>query len=91
MIKFRTGGFGKNLIEDIEVERETEKSVWVNGSRVIKHGSPLIYWDTWIEAHSFLLKRAARELESARRSFEVAQEGYRNIEGMKAPPEKEKK
>ena len=85
MIKFRTGGFGKNLIEEIEVERETDSSVWINGRRNAKNSSLHKYCDTWGEAHLFLLEKAERSLESARRSLERAQGEYGNIKGMKAP------
>jgi hypothetical protein len=29
MIKYRTGGWGKNRIEALEVEKETGNSVWI--------------------------------------------------------------
>ena len=85
MIKFRTCDFGKNLIEEIDVERETDSSVWINGRRSAKNSSWHKYWDSWEEAHAFLLEKAEKSLQSARRSLERAQGEYGNIKGMKAP------
>lgn len=81
--KFRTGGFGNIPIETVEVERETDSSVWINGRRNAKTTSWDKYWDSWEEAHAYLLEKAERSLQSARRSLEMAQAKYGNIKGMK--------
>jgi poly(3-hydroxyalkanoate) synthetase len=82
--KFRTGGFGRQLIEAVEVERETDSSVWIKGNRNAKITSYHKYWDSWEEAHAYLLERADRSLQDARRALERAQGEYGNIKGMKA-------
>jgi poly(3-hydroxyalkanoate) synthetase len=87
IIKFRTGGFSRSPIEKIKVERETEVSVWINGSRSAKDSSWHKYWDTWEQAHTYLLEKSERSLEAARKALEGAQGQYGNIKGMKAPPE----
>lgn len=85
MIKFRTGGFRNNQIEEIEVERETANSVWVDGSRHAKDTSWHKYFDSWDAAHAYLLGKAESDLESARKSLERAQDVYGKIKSMKAP------
>ena len=51
-------------IETIEVERETKKSVWIDGNRYSKIGS-FCYYDTWKEAHAKLEEIAiARIMET---------------------------
>lgn len=83
IVKYRTSGFGKNPIEKIEVERETDSSVWIKGRRSVKDSSWLKYFDSWEDAHSFLLQKAEKNLISARRSLERAQGEHGNIKGMK--------
>ncbi len=85
IVKYRTGGYGKNLIEKIEVDRETEINVWIDGRRHAKDSLWHKYWDSWEDAHTFLLEKATRSLEGARRSLERAQSEHGNIKGMKAP------
>ena len=82
--KYRTGGFGGNLIQPVEVERETSVSVWINGNRSLKYTDFLKYWDSWEEAHDYLLKKAEREIKNARRQLEIAQSKHGNIKGMKS-------
>ena len=85
MIKYRTGKFINNPIEAVEVERETDSSVWINGSRNAKHTIYYMYWDTWQEAHEYLMVRVGKKLKSSRRDLERWQGEYENIKGMKAP------
>lgn len=82
IVKYKTGSIYSNTIEEIEVERETESSVWVRGKRKSKWGYEG-YFDTWEGAREFLLGRADEELKSARRRLQDAQSKYGNIKGMK--------
>ena len=68
MKKYRNGGYGRNPIEEIEIERETATSVWIkvsNGKdrRNSKKTEWHNYFDTWEEAKDFLLKNAERKVE----------------------------
>jgi hypothetical protein len=81
--KYRTGGFGNKLIEEIEVERETDASVWINGTRSSKSCSWLRYHHTWGEAKEYLLNKAQNELDGARIRLERAQGAYGNVKGLK--------
>jgi len=83
VIKYRTGSWGGKLIEAVEIERETDKCIWVNGSRMNKVSSYYKFHESWPEAKEYLLARAERALESARRSLQRAQDELGNIKGLK--------
>jgi hypothetical protein len=85
MIKYRTGGWGKNLIEVVEVEKETVNSVWLKGSstRRLKLSGFHNYFNTWEEAKNFLQDQADRKVDSLRRQLEQAKGEQGNIKGMK--------
>jgi len=84
MVKYRTeDNFYGELIEPVEVERETASSVWINGRRNAKITDWRCYHDTWGEAKAYLLKLAESKLNSARRSLELAQGTYGNVKGLK--------
>ena len=83
MKKYKTGGWGQDLIEAVEVEKETDKSVWIDGNRSAKRSGYNNYFDSWGEAHLFLLDKAGRKLDSAKFSLQRAQGEYENIKGLK--------
>lgn len=73
--KYVTGGFSygqKKLIREIEIDRETEKSVWVNGSRRDKVSQYEWFHDSWMAAKDHLLRRAESLVESHERSLNSA-------------------
>jgi hypothetical protein len=83
--KYVVGGYypsGEKIVK-VEAERETEKCVWIKGSRCSKRTEHESYFDTWADAKSFLLGNAANRLQSARRHLEGAQGDYGNIKGLK--------
>ena len=74
-------------IEEVEPIRETDKSLWFKStsyreaseSRVAKRTDYDNYFDTWEEAHDFIIKkaemrfeRAIKEMENAKRILERA-------------------
>ena len=81
MDKYEVRSWGAG-IRAVEIDRETESSVWVAGNRRKKEGA---FFNTWREAHDYLLSKAERSMEQARRSLEHAQGKYGNIKGMKPP------
>jgi hypothetical protein len=86
MIKFKTGGYyGKNLIQEVEVEKETEYFFYIKGSRVKKEGGYEQYHDTWESAHAYLLKNAEKDVKSIRLNLEMANGYLGNIKGFKKP------
>ena len=88
MKKYKTGSTNWGVeakIEEVEVDRETESSVWVNGNRLQKSTEYHTYHDTWDAAHSYLLERAKNKVEYARRQLEEHKSRLGNIKGMKKP------
>jgi hypothetical protein len=86
MIKFKTGGYyGKNLIKEVEVEKETEHFFYIKGSRVKKEGGYEQYHDTVEAAYAYLLENAEKEAITARLNLERANGYLGNIKGMKKP------
>lgn len=101
IVKFKTS-FSADKIEEIEVVRETEQSVFlpvngrslagkkgVNERRDAKRSTYVQYHDTWADAHAFLVGKAQREVESLRSRLEQAKGKLGQIKGMK-PSERAK-
>ena len=71
--KYLTGGFfQKSEIKRVEVEKETEHSVWINGRRSAKESRYGIYHDTYSEARHWIIKRAEAKAKYARENLEKA-------------------
>lgn len=83
MLKYKTGGCGNKLIESVEIDRETESSVFIGKNRNAKRSSWHNYFDTWDDAKSFLLKNAEDEAAGARIRLEYANSKLGNIKGLK--------
>lgn len=82
MKKYRTATWGK-LIEAVDVDRETEASVWVNGRRNGKRTEYHSYFDTFAEAKQYLLDIAERSVNSARLNLARAEGHYSNVKGLR--------
>ena len=72
-------------ITPVEVEKETDQSVWVEGYRHAKKSQYHQYHDTWEEAHGYLLSQVQSRVDSARMILERAKGALGNIKGMKKP------
>ena len=92
MIKYRaTWSLGGDVIREVEVLRETPKFVVLEydawgkkkESRYAKRGRYDNFFDTWEEAHQFLLDRATIKVEAFRLKLLRAQENLKRIEAMK--------
>jgi len=73
MIKYKTGGYHKE-IEAVEIEKESEKSVWINGRTQLKHTSYHNYFDTWQQGKDFLVKEAQQKVDLCAKRLEYSQE-----------------
>lgn len=69
-------------IEEVDVERETEASIWINGQRSAKRSEWSNYYDTWEDAKSALLAAQQRRVEQLRSQLQVANSRLGNINGM---------
>jgi len=84
LYKYATGYTYNKLIEKVEIERETESSVWIKGIRKGKRTHDWHnFFDTWEEAHNFLLDNSESDLKSARNRLSTAQDRNGNIKGLK--------
>lgn len=84
MIKFKTHKWDLGeLIEEVEVEKETDKSVWINGRRCAKESSFENYHATWEQAHEHLTARAEAKLGRARLALQHAQGYAGNVKGLR--------
>ena len=73
-----------NQIAPVTVEKFTKASVWIKGHRVSRTGWRA-YFQTWDEAHAYLLSAAEQRVASARRALEIANSALGNIKGMTQP------
>ena len=90
MIKYQTKWHGSSMaqIEAIEVLRETEKQVVLllgNGkeSRENKKSDWQNWFDTWKQAHEFLVSEAVKEVRELRLKLQQANGHLGSIKGMK--------
>jgi len=85
--KYRTSSW-RPEIEQVEVTRETEQSVFIackSGSdrREAKRSSYTQFHDSWADAHVYLSQRAESNVASCRRMLEKANGELGNIKGMR--------
>lgn len=72
-------------ITAVEIDRESESSVWVKGNRLQKVTQWHHFHDSWEAAQAYLISEAERKVEHMRRSLEVHKSYLGNIKGMKKP------
>lgn len=91
MIKYVTARPLSNRprIDVIEVDRETESSVWIGGRRRAKQSVWDCYFDTFDEAKAFLTAKAEARLTAARLRLNDAQGFAGNVKGLKEPSKQE--
>ncbi len=88
MIKYTTKMLNK--IEEVEVARETEKSIFIINNhgkeiRESKRSSWKNYFDTWEETKDFIVSNATSEVNQARQHLERCKEKLGRLKGMKKP------
>ena len=92
MKKYKTSRWD-NEIEEIEIARETEHSIWIKGERwggsyecrCKKATKWDIYHNTWRAAYACLLDRLTRNVESAKDQLEECEQDLREIQVLKEP------
>jgi len=86
MKKYRTGGEWNNEIVEVDVVRETDKTVWRHsGLKERKIADYQVYHDTWRAAKDFLLARATQKKEDARMKLIDAEDTLHEIVIMEPP------
>jgi len=58
------------IIHEIEVERETEKSIWIRGNRELKHTEYSRIFDTYCEAYEFVVSLLNGKIEQLQRKLD---------------------
>ena len=91
MIKFKAGGFGKELITAVEVDRESEFSVWINGRRNKKQSDWERYFDKWEDAKEYLLNIYEKKVSACKNNFERESAKLSDIRALINPTERENK
>lgn len=61
---YKTGGY-KELIEEVEAAKVTEKSVWLSNGRSLKRSHYANYWDTIEEAKKHLQEKYKRVIQAS--------------------------
>ncbi len=84
MKKFKVTTISDQIVE-VVVERETEKSVWINGRKSSKRSNYENFFDTWEDAYAFLLGGARKKVISAERTLENATNKYNAILSISNP------
>lgn len=82
MKKYKTEQYGIDKIIAIEVDRESEHSVWIGKRRHNKKSDYTNFFDTWKEAHALLLERANHKVEHAQRNLASAVKDAHDVMGM---------
>lgn len=87
MKKYRASGYrwSAGKIEEIEVERESDQSVWIKGGREAKVTNYAQIFDDWESAHQLLLHETRQKLEHAKSKMKVYEKELVHIEQMKKP------
>lgn len=83
--KYRTVRWDAAKIQVVEIERETDNSIWINGSRQSKGSSHCRFHDSWEEARDHLMKLAEGKVSSLRNELERARSELGNVKGLKEP------
>jgi hypothetical protein len=81
MKKYRTKSYS-DMIESIEVERETKDSVWVNGRRNAKITSYDRYHESFEMARQWLIERHEGDISAARAKIHRAESALGSIRKM---------
>lgn len=93
MIKYKVSlgwykvSLGWQMISPVEIEKETESSVWINGCRRAKISTYENYFDSWDDAKQFLMDHAQKRVDSLRLQLERANGELGNIKGLKPTTE----
>ena len=62
MFKYKTDTISDGIFQ-VEIDRETKKSIWINGRRQAKTNSYENYHNTWTDAFDYLMTQQAKKLK----------------------------
>jgi hypothetical protein len=90
-IKYEINQWGKSKITPVVCIKETPKQVWIertdySGRKdVSRRSKENTFFDTWKEAHNFLVNQATKELQGARITLEHKEYVLTLLEAMTEP------
>jgi len=70
-------------ITEVEAERETKQSIWINGRRNAKVSSWETYFDSWDEAKAALIESQSLKIENLRIQVQRGNSLLNELRGMK--------
>jgi hypothetical protein len=82
-LKYQTNGFWP--IETVEVEKETENSVWINGQQNRKLTEYHCYFDNFEDAKNHVIGEAQAGIEKAKRQMEYAEKNMATARSLESP------
>lgn len=88
---YKTSSYSRE-IEPVEVSRVTDKSVWLmrgfdkKERREARFCSYSNYYDSWAEAHQYLMNKHIKKIEYAEENLKRAGKELLDVESL-APPE----
>ena len=83
MTKYKAYYYSRPEVEKVEVEKETESSVWIQGRREVKETQYSAFFDTFQEAKDFLIDVFEKKAQTVRRQLERANGYIGDAKGLK--------
>jgi hypothetical protein len=83
MIKYKANYYWRPEVEKVEVERETDFSVWVKGCPEAKQTRYHVFFDTFAEAKAFLIDVFEKKAQDVRFQLEQANGLLGSARGLK--------
>jgi hypothetical protein len=81
--KYKAFYYSHPEVEKVEVEKETELSVWIKGRREAKETQCSAFFDTFQEAKDFLIDVFEKKAQTVRRQLERTNGYIGNAKGLK--------
>lgn len=83
MVKYKVDHYWRPEVKKVEIEKETESSVWIKGRREAKETQYHAFFDTFQEAKDFLIDVFEKKAQAVRRQLEQANGHLGNAKGLK--------
>jgi len=69
-------------IESVLIDRETDKSIWVRGTKIAKESNGQCVFNTFQEAKNFLTTHLKEEIENREKSIDTLRSKLKLIEDL---------
>lgn len=91
-IKYKVNQWGKSKITPVVCIKETPKQVWIEQDdyrgrkEVLRRAKAGVFFDTWKEAHNFLLTQARDAINNAKVTLKTREDYLALIESLTEEP-----